>query len=470
MNIAWVYGRCCFDYESVCKEESEKSKHDHENLMNVTIECDSKISGKDVPQQIITSCSLTNVSVKTVELCEEETRSSVVVTKVMSKRTKLHYKNRHCMLCNGEDEDDIVYWSTMIGTNNRRIRASSGNDILGLFRNPVIFIPPPNSREIICYPGMITSCIPSATHEEQSLCVENALSPIKYQKSMYKNTFCLQCNIVLEPTDGCFPANREDMFYGTFVQSFTLSILLNWKQNRESFVFLDSKMSLIQNLSCSFDDNDNVKECKVRKCVGSLPVVNNTCQIVPDLFGCIRYIFKINFTVPSESSREMALEVERISSKLVQTATTLERMHNVNKYYSQNVTLYNLTIVDDQLTGIIILNRMAYNLCNSQFSLLSYRRYYEYLDTNLAFNLTGSITTYRYSVRCYHWCRLNPTDVPIAATRLYQRFFTCNTEIDLDSTSSVTKLTPISVSSETKLTPISVYVVFLMVILVARLA
>ncbi|ESO93464.1 hypothetical protein LOTGIDRAFT_175543 [Lottia gigantea] len=52
-----VYRRCCFDYEAVCKEESEKSKQDHENLMNVTVECDSNMSGVHVPQQRISPAS-----------------------------------------------------------------------------------------------------------------------------------------------------------------------------------------------------------------------------------------------------------------------------------------------------------------------------------------------------------------------------------------------------------------------------
>ncbi|ESO85876.1 hypothetical protein LOTGIDRAFT_167627 [Lottia gigantea] len=267
-------------------------------------------------QLIITSCSLTNVSVKTVELCEEETRSSVVVSKVMSKRTELHYKNRHCMLCNGEDEDDIVYWSTMVGTNNRRQRPNSGQDIVELFNNPVMIIPPTNSREIICFPNMISSCVPSATQEEQRFCRENALSPIRYTNSMYKNKFCLNCNVIIESTESCFTAVRNDIFYGIQAQSYSFSMVFNWKQNRESFVILNSKMSLVKDLSCTFDADQNLKECKVRNCVGTLPVVNNTCQ------------------------------------------------------------------------------------------LISYTQYFEYLDTNLAFNLTGSISTKRYRVACYEWCSI----------------------------------------------------------------
>ncbi|ESO93463.1 hypothetical protein LOTGIDRAFT_175542, partial [Lottia gigantea] len=281
-------------------------------------------------------------------MCGEETRSSVVISKVMSKKTELHYKNRHCMLCNGEDEDDIVYWSTIIGTNNRKQRPRSGHDVMKLFQNPIIVIPPPNLREIVCYSSMISSCVPSATLEEQRLCVENGLSPIKYRTSIYKNTFCLHCNIISELTNKCYPVIKEDLFYGVQIQSYSFSMVLNWQQNRESFVLLDTKMTFIQNVSCYFDDDDNIKECKVRKCVGTLPVVNNTCKIVPNHFGCIQYIFKINFTVPSPSSLDMNQEVERISFELVQLTATFERMHNVTKYYSQNVRLYNITLVEDQ--------------------------------------------------------------------------------------------------------------------------
>ncbi|ESO98899.1 hypothetical protein LOTGIDRAFT_158856 [Lottia gigantea] len=441
-----IYGRCCFDYESVCKEESEKSKQDHENLMNVTIVCDNNISGYDVPQQIITSCSLTNVSANTVGLCEEEEiRASVVITKVMSKRTELHYKNRHCMLCNGEDEDDIVYWSTLVGSNNRKLRHSSIQSILKLFNSSVKNTPPPNSREIICFPNMISSCVSSATEEEQDSCVENAISPIRYRTSIYKNTFCLQCSVDFETIkqDICQPGQRNDIFYGNYEHSFTFSMVFNWRKNRESFVILDSPMSLIQNLSCSFDADQNLKECKVRKCVGTLPVVNNTCQMIPDHFGCIQYVFKINFTVPSESSSDMKQEVERISSKLVQLASNFERMHNVTKYYSQNVTLYNITIVDNKITGIIILNRMAYSLCNSQFSRLTNSQYNIYLDTNLTFDLNGSISTQRYRVTCYYWC--NNDDVSITDVMIYQRFFTGIKEMDIHMTSSVTNCTPICI-------------------------
>ncbi|ESO85693.1 hypothetical protein LOTGIDRAFT_155184 [Lottia gigantea] len=455
-----VYGRCCYDYESDCKEESEKAKQDHENLMNVTVECDSNISGYNVPQQIITSCSLTNISLKTIELCEEESRSSVIVSKVMSKMTGIHYKNRYCMLCNGEDEDDIVYWPTMIGSYSRRKRFNSMTSILELFLNSVKIIPPPNSKEIICYPSMVSSCSPNATQEEKRSCRESLQSPIRHEKLIYKNTFCLQCNGILEPTDNCFPAKRKDLYYGTYEQSFSLSMIFNWKKNRETFVLIDSPMSLVQNMSCSLDDNENLKECSVRQCVGTIQVINNTCQLLPNHFGCILYIFRINFTVPSNSSSEMTQEVELISSKLVQLAAHFERMHNVTKYYSTNVTLYNISFVDDHITGIIILNRMAYYLCNSQFAFVSSTRYYEYLDSNLAFNRNGSISTKRYSVGCHYWCKnTEDVEVTIRTNLRYQRSFTRQAENDIDPTSSVTNYTPISI-----------YLISLTSILVAQFA
>ncbi|ESP03708.1 hypothetical protein LOTGIDRAFT_171138 [Lottia gigantea] len=434
-----VYRRCCFDYEAVCKEESEIYRSQHENLMNVSTECDSNISGYVLPQQIITSCSLSNYSLTTVELCKSETRSSAVVSKVMSNRTGLHYKNRYCMLCNGEKPDDVVYWSTMVGTTDRKDRIRDIQHIINFFQNSIQMIPPPNSEEIICFPELISTCEKFASPEESRLCKEKALSPIRYKTNIYKNTFCLQCNVVLSPNNNsCFMATKTDIFYGHYEQSLVFSIVLNWKNNRQASISIHSHMSLIESLSCSLDSQDNIQTCKIQKCVGTLPVVNDTCLIGENHIGCIRYFFKMNFTIPMDISSEQVLE--HISSKLVQVATNLERAFNVTKYYSQNVALHDITIVNDHVFGYIILDRMAYSLCDLDFKSVKPERYFEYLDNNLFINLRGSIVTCRFTVACISWCD-HWSENELKCSR-YQRSFTGNFS---DIASFSTKMTPIHV-------------------------
>ncbi|KAK6175119.1 hypothetical protein SNE40_013644 [Patella caerulea] len=269
-----LYGTCCVDFRSECPDMWFEAKERLSGILGVTVECIDNSPG----YLLISSCSK-NCSAHIVSKCLDDNIEPVSIS-------NYHFKNIHCLLCNGFVVTDVKSW-------NLSLRVAFGRDTdrsffektdISLISTHGIFkwTPPPFRNLHFCSKMLISDCPDGNDIQLKDKCLASR-SPVLViadgKRTLYHNRYCAACH-VKSALYVCNGAAISDFAHVTQGPG-RFSTTINWQINSDKgVVTLRSGLPFLWNkMTCNISEKDiKMPDCKIDTCRNSFQPVNGTCS------------------------------------------------------------------------------------------------------------------------------------------------------------------------------------------------
>ncbi|KAK6175118.1 hypothetical protein SNE40_013643 [Patella caerulea] len=270
-----LYGTCCVDFRSECPDLWFDAKERLSGILGVTVECIDNSPG----YILISSCSQ-NSSAHIVSKCLGDNIEPVSIS-------NYHFKNTHCLLCNGFVETDAESWNLNLfvefGRDTDRSFFEKTDISLILSHGIFQWTPPALPSLHFCSDMIISDCPDGNDMQLKDKCLASR-SPVIViadgKRTLYHNRYCAACH-VKSSLYVCNGAAISDFAHVTQGPA-RYSTIINWKINSDKTkaILYAARPFLWRMMTCNISENDvKMPDCIIAECYNSLQVINHICAL-----------------------------------------------------------------------------------------------------------------------------------------------------------------------------------------------
>ncbi|KAK6172720.1 hypothetical protein SNE40_016324 [Patella caerulea] len=269
-----LYGTCCVDFKIVCPEMYLKAKEKFSHLKDAKIDCNLASPG----YLLISTCT-GNSSTYSESMCLNNTMPVSIAD--------YHFKNIHCLRCNGFDEVESQSWTFKLYVNLKGVDKSFFEDTeaINLLPKNGIFhwIPPDisNPNLHLCSEHLVSDCPVETYVTLREKCLVNR-SPVSVfengKKTLYRNRYCADCNV--KSIYVCHRATFAD-FLHVLQGPGRFSAAIDWtmNMNRTKVILNANRPFLWKTATCNILSEDlTILDCKMESCRHQGAVASNNCS------------------------------------------------------------------------------------------------------------------------------------------------------------------------------------------------